>query len=69
MTPRMKISSDGHKKTLPYNKQVYRRIADGRIIGDTIDRYGSGAYQGALEMLKPIIINGSLVYDFPLLLR
>lgn len=64
MVPKMKISSR-EKTTLPFNKQVYRKFKNSRILEDIIDRVSADGYGDYEKLLVPITIDGKLVYDFP----
>ncbi len=66
MVPKMKVTSKD-KITLPFNKQIYRKIENGRILEDIIDRVTCKNYENYDKVLVPIIKDGNLVYDFPTL--
>ena len=64
--PKIKISSSD-KTTLPFNKQIYRKMRNNFILEDIIARPSSTGYEGYQQILVPVIKNGKLVYDFPAL--
>jgi nicotinate phosphoribosyltransferase len=63
--PKTKLSTD--KELPPFRKQVYRHVdAKGRFRSDTVARWNEKV-GGAQPLLAPIVKQGRLVYDFPLL--
>jgi nicotinate phosphoribosyltransferase len=65
--PKMKITNDISKATLPGRKQVYRRSESGRFIEDMItiwDEKPDSKYDWH-PILIPIIKNGKPIFDFP----
>lgn len=63
--PKTKLSTD--KELLPFRKQVYRHVdAKGRFRRDTVARWNEKV-AGANPLLVPIVKQGRLTYDFPLL--
>ena len=67
--PKMKMTDDISKATLPGRKQIYRRSESGRFIEDTItiwDEKPDSKYDWH-PLLIPIIKNGKTISDFPAL--
>lgn len=64
IVPKMKMSGND-KKTLPYRKQVYRRMSGGTMLEDIIDRDGSCYSEEYRPLLVPIVKDGKIVYEFP----
>jgi nicotinate phosphoribosyltransferase len=54
--PVMKLSPG--KQSLPASKQVWRRHADGRFVGDLIALRGEPAPPGAVALLAPVMAHG-----------
>ncbi|MCL4400525.1 MAG: nicotinate phosphoribosyltransferase [Candidatus Parvarchaeota archaeon] len=63
--PKIKISEDIEKTTLPGKKQVYRIAESGTYSHDEISMWEELPPQGAKPLLVPVISNGKIVYDFP----
>ena len=62
--PVAKISEDLQKATLPGKKQVWRKIEKGRFIHDLMTTWNEKP-KGYEKLLKPIVIDGKPVYEFP----
>jgi nicotinate phosphoribosyltransferase len=65
--PKMKMTDDFSKATLPGRKQVYRHLKSGRCIEDMItiwDEKLDSEYDWS-PLLIPIIKNGKTIYDIP----
>ena len=63
--PKIKISDDKGKTTLPGKKQVFRRTENGKHIEDMICLDGEDIGKGWNPLLVPIVKKGKIVYDFP----
>ena len=67
--PKMKVTDDTSKATLPGRKQVYRRSESGTFIEDMItiwDEKPDSKYNWR-PLLVPIIKNGKTIFNFPTL--
>ncbi|MGB6681933.1 MAG: nicotinate phosphoribosyltransferase [Candidatus Bathyarchaeia archaeon] len=65
--PKMKITDDLSKATLPGRKQVYRRSESGKFIEDTITIWDEkpDSKHDWHPLLIPIIKNGKIISNFP----
>ncbi len=62
--PKMKLSSEMAKMTLPSKKQVYRRFDEqGMYAGDAITLWDENS--DGKPLLIPIMEKGEIIYDFP----
>ncbi len=63
--PKIKISDDKGKTTLPGKKQVFRRTEGEKYIEDVICLQDEKLGKGWAPLLVPIMKAGKIVYDFP----
>jgi nicotinate phosphoribosyltransferase len=63
--PKIKVSNDVDKTTLPGKKQVYRVYSDNKYSYDEIKLFDEGAPPGSKPLLIPIVLGGKIIYKFP----
>ncbi len=63
--PKIKISEDTEKTTVPGKKQVYRTFKDNLFAGDEIVLWDENPPKNSRPLLVGIIKKGRVVYEFP----
>lgn len=62
--PKMKLSEETVKATLPGKKRVWRIVEDGEFVKDVIS-LDDEVMDDAVPLLEPVIKSGKLIYDRP----